>query len=50
MYGERAEEAQELRMDLQDIKTMFRTQTQQLLIRIEELEGGLVSAAPGGEG
>ena len=38
MYGERAEEAQELKMDLQDVKSMFQMQTQQLLSRIEELE------------
>jgi hypothetical protein len=47
MYGEKAEEAEELKMDLQDVKTMFREETLQLLMRVEELEGkGLTKPAP----
>ncbi|XP_067044419.1 TATA element modulatory factor-like isoform X3 [Acropora muricata] len=31
MYGEKAEECEELRMDLEDVKTMYKTQIQDLL-------------------
>lgn len=41
MYGEKAEEANELRLDLQDVKGMFRSQTQQMMGRIEELQQAL---------
>ncbi len=37
MYGEKAEEAQELRMDLQDVKSMFQAQVQQLVTQLEQL-------------
>ena len=37
MYGEKAEQVDELRMDLADLKAMFRTQTQQLLAQIDQL-------------
>ena len=31
MYGEKVEEAEELRLDLQDVKEMYKTQIQELL-------------------
>lgn len=31
MYGEKAEEAEELRLDLEDIKNMYKTQIDELL-------------------
>lgn len=31
MYGEKAEEAQELRLDLEDVKNMYKTQIDELL-------------------
>lgn len=31
MYGEKVEEAEELRMDLSDVKDMYKTQIQELL-------------------
>jgi len=31
MYGEKVEEAEELRLDLQDVKDMFKTQIEQLV-------------------
>lgn len=33
MYGEKMEENQELRLDLQDVKEMYKTQIDQLLKR-----------------
>ena len=30
MYGEKVEEAEELRLDLQDVKEMYKTQIQEL--------------------
>lgn len=35
MYGEKEEEADELRMDLQDVKEMYRVQIEDLLKRIQ---------------
>jgi hypothetical protein len=35
MYGEKEEEAEELRLDLQDVKSMYRQQIQQLLQQSE---------------
>ena len=37
MYGEKAELVEELRLDLADLKTVFRTQTQHLLAQIDSL-------------
>lgn len=31
MYGEKAEEAEELRLDLEDVKSMYKTQIDELL-------------------
>lgn len=31
MYGEKAEEAEELRLDLEDVKNMYKTQIDELL-------------------
>ena len=31
MYGEKAEEAEELRLDLEDVKNMYKTQRDELL-------------------
>ena len=31
MYGEKVEEAEELKLDLQDVKEMYKTQLQELL-------------------
>ena len=33
MYGEKVEEAEELRLDLEDVKDMYKTQIDQLLKR-----------------
>eukprot|EP00045_Choanoeca_perplexa_P010629 m.109306 g.109306 ORF g.109306 m.109306 type:complete len:547 (+) comp15341_c0_seq22:1450-3090(+) len=38
MYGEKAEEAQELQFDLDDIKGVLKSQTQQFLLQIDELK------------
>jgi hypothetical protein len=38
MYGEKAEEAQELQFDLDDIKGVLKSQTQQFLSQIEDLK------------
>ena len=38
MYGEKAEAVEELKLDLLDVKAMYRAQTQQLLQKIETLE------------
>ena len=38
MYGEKAEEAQELQMDLADVKSVLKSQTQHFLLQIEELK------------
>ncbi len=40
MYGERAEEAAELRLDLADVKALFQGQIQQLVARLEAAEAG----------
>eukprot|EP00730_Choanoeca_flexa_P019386 TRINITY_DN9465_c0_g2_i1.p1 TRINITY_DN9465_c0_g2~~TRINITY_DN9465_c0_g2_i1.p1 ORF type:complete len:1034 (+),score=351.34 TRINITY_DN9465_c0_g2_i1:104-3205(+) len=40
MYGEKAEEAQELQMDLDDIKSVLKSQTTQFLQQIEDLKTG----------
>ena len=38
MYGEKAEEAEELRLDLEDVKNMYKTQIDELLRqRLSEL-------------
>lgn len=34
MYGEKAEEAEELRLDLEDVKNMYKTQIDELLQRL----------------
>ena len=39
MYGEKAERAQELQLDLDDIKALLQTQTQQFLAEMERLKG-----------
>jgi hypothetical protein len=36
MYGEKAEEAQELQLDLQDVKSLYQGQIQQLLMQLDE--------------
>lgn len=38
MYGEKAEEAQELKLDLADVRTTYQLQIQQLAARVEELQ------------
>lgn len=38
MYGEKAEELEEMRMDIHDLKSVYRQQTQQLVTQIAELE------------
>ena len=38
MYGEKAEAVQELTLDLQDMRNLYRTQTQQLMHRLEQAE------------
>ena len=38
MYGEKAEEAQELQFDLDDIKGVLKSQTQQFLQQIDDLK------------
>lgn len=43
MYGEKAEEAQELRMDLQDFRQLYQAQTTQLCGQIEELTKQIAS-------
>ena len=35
MYGEKAEEAQELQLDLADVKSLYQAQIQQLLLRLD---------------
>lgn len=38
MYGEKAEEAQELKLDLEDVRATYQLQIQQLAARLEELK------------
>ncbi|KJE94925.1 hypothetical protein CAOG_05467 [Capsaspora owczarzaki ATCC 30864] len=47
LYGERAEEAQELKLDLLDVKSLYRAQIQELVARIESLSGTSHSGALG---
>ena len=49
LYGEREEECGELRMDLNDVKSMFRTQIEQLLDQIETLQSGATRIKTSGE-
>jgi hypothetical protein len=37
MYGEKAEEAQELQLDLQDVKSLYQGQIQQLLMQLDQV-------------
>jgi hypothetical protein len=39
MYGAKAEEATELKMDLSDVKALFQAQLQQLVIELEAVRG-----------
>ena len=39
MYGEKAEEAEELKMDLEDVKGELKRQMQMFLVQIEDLKG-----------
>ena len=40
MYGEKAEECEELRMDLEDVKTMYKTQVDQPHVFSSERRNG----------
>ena len=39
MYGEKAEEAEELRLDIQDLKLMYRQQVKPVIRTMDKLEG-----------
>ena len=39
MYGEKVEEAEELRLDLADVKEMYKTQIQELLNSGSSVQG-----------
>lgn len=44
MYGEKVEETQELQLDLQDVKDMYRLQIDDLLVQQRQLQQQLVNA------
>lgn len=44
MYGEKVEELQELQLDLQDVKDMYRVQIDDLLVQQRQLQQQLVNA------
>lgn len=44
MYGEKVEETQELQLDLQDVKDMYRAQIDDLLLQQRQLQKRLLDA------
>lgn len=44
MYGEKVEELEELQLDLQDVKDMYRTQIDDLLLQQRQLQQKLLEA------
>lgn len=44
MYGEKVEETEELQLDLQDVKAMYRAQIDDLLIQQRQLQQKLLEA------
>lgn len=44
MYGEKVEETDELQMDLQDVKDMYRSQIDDLLLQQRQLQQKLLEA------
>lgn len=44
MYGEKVEETQELQLDLQDVKDMYRLQIDDLLVQQRQLQQHLLNA------
>lgn len=44
MYGEKVEETQELQLDLQDVKDMYRVQIDDLLVQQRQLQQQLSNA------
>lgn len=44
MYGEKVEETQELQLDLQDVKDMYRLQIDDLLVQQRQLQQQLLNA------
>lgn len=44
MYGEKVEETQELHLDLQDVKDMYRLQIDDLLLQQRQLQKRLLDA------
>lgn len=47
MYGEKVEETQELQLDLQDVKDMYRAQIDDLLLQQRQLQKRLLDAQQG---
>lgn len=44
MYGEKVEETEELQLDLQDVKDMYRSQIDDLLLQQRQLQQKLLEA------
>lgn len=44
MYGEKVEELQELQLDLQDVKDMYRAQIDDLLVQQRQLQQQILNA------